>query len=91
MDEFAIIKKKHIEGLTADQVARAEACDSPEELLELAKSEGVELTDEQLEAVAGGTWEELWHSCPYCFGPITDIGNGLFKCRKCGRICRRPE
>ena len=31
-----------------------ENCKSTEEILELAKSEGVELTDEQLEAVSGG-------------------------------------
>lgn len=54
MDEFAIIKEKQIDGLTADQVARAEACESPEELLKLAKSEGVELSHEMLQALAGG-------------------------------------
>lgn len=40
--------------LTKDQQERAKACKTPEELLALAKSEGVELTDEQLESVAGG-------------------------------------
>lgn len=34
----------------------------PEEIVELAKAEGVELTDEQLEAIAGGS---LWgHAAP---------------------------
>ena len=31
---------------------------TPEELVVLARAEGVELTDEQLEAIAGGSWRE---------------------------------
>ena len=40
--------------LTPEQLEKARACATPEELLELAKQEGFELTDEQLNAVAGG-------------------------------------
>ena len=40
--------------LTPEQQEKARACKTPGELIELAKSEGVELTDEQLECVAGG-------------------------------------
>lgn len=43
--------------LTPEQQKKAKACNTPEEMLELAKEEGLELTDEQLEAVAGG-WDE---------------------------------
>ena len=46
------------EGLTAEQKAKARACKTPEEMLALAKEEGMELTDEQLEAVSGG-----WGTC----------------------------
>ena len=35
---------------------KAKACENPEELLELAKAEGIELTEEQLDSVSGGTW-----------------------------------
>ena len=39
---------------------KARACTSPDELIELAKAEGVELSDEQLEQIAGGDfWEGL--------------------------------
>ena len=38
------------------------ACKTPDELLDLAKQEGIELTDEQLESVSGGGWKEP--SCP---------------------------
>ena len=36
--------------LTADQMARASACESAEELRSLAQAEGIELTDEEAEA-----------------------------------------
>ena len=40
--------------LTAQQQEQLKGCTTAEELLALAKSEGVELTDDQLEQVAGG-------------------------------------
>ena len=46
--------------LTPEQQQKARACKTPEEIVELAKAEGVELTDEQLELIAGGDfWEGL--------------------------------
>ena len=35
---------------------KAKACTSPEEVLELAKREGVKLSEEELETVSGGGW-----------------------------------
>ncbi len=50
--------------LTPEQMEKARACKSADELIALAKSEGVDLTDEQLDAIAGGTWyncmNETW-------------------------------
>ena len=50
--------------LTPEQLEKARACKSAKELIELAKSEGIELNDEQLEAIAGGSWyncmNETW-------------------------------
>ena len=43
-----------IKDVPEDIRKRAEACKTPEELLELAKEEGYELSDEDLEAVSGG-------------------------------------
>ena len=40
--------------LTPEQMEKAKACTTVDELVALAKNEGVELTDEQLEAISGG-------------------------------------
>ena len=42
------------EDLAPELIEKAKACKDADELVELAKSEGIELTDEQLEGVAGG-------------------------------------
>lgn len=44
--------------LTEDQKRMARAAKSSEELVELAKTEGIELSDEQLEALSGG--DSIW-------------------------------
>ena len=48
------MKKDLLKGLTEEQIAKVRACKNSEELLALAKAEGVELTDEQLAAISGG-------------------------------------
>ena len=40
--------------LTDEQKAKAQACKTPDEILALAKEEGYELSDDELEGVAGG-------------------------------------
>ena len=52
--------------LTDEQKERVKACKTAEELVELAKAEGVELSDEQLEGIAGGDsfWCPTATSCP---------------------------
>ena len=48
----------NINDLTAEQLEKAKACASASELVELAKDEGVELADEDLERIAGGrNWD----------------------------------
>ncbi len=48
----------NIEDLTAEQKEKAKACKTPEEVLSLAKEEGIELTDTQLDSLSGG-WDPL--------------------------------
>ena len=48
------MKKELLKGLSEEQIAKVKACENKGDLLQLAKDEGVELTDEQLQAVSGG-------------------------------------
>ena len=56
-----------IKNLTQEQAEKMKELKTPEEILAFVQDEGVELTDEQLEAVAGG--EKSWDGkniCPAC-------------------------
>ena len=53
-----------LKGLTEEQIAKVNECNSAEEILALAKEEGVTLSDEQLEAVSGGGCGKS--GCPKC-------------------------
>lgn len=57
-----------LKGLSEEQIAKVKACRSQEELLKIAKEEGIELADEQLQAINGG-------AC---------ISGPSIKCPKCG-------
>ena len=57
------MREELLKGLTEEQIAKVKACKNQEEILKLAKEEGVELTDEQLQAVSGGGCSE---HCPKC-------------------------
>ena len=48
-----------INDLTPEQIEKAKECTTPEELAAFAEAEGIELTDEQLDAIAGG---QQWFS-----------------------------
>ena len=45
--------------LSEEQKAKAAKCKTPEELLALAKEEGYELNDEEIDAVSGGKWDAV--------------------------------
>lgn len=48
--------KNALEGLTDEQREQARALKTPEEIINFAKEQGFELSDDQLEAVSGGSW-----------------------------------
>ena len=52
--------KELYDGLSEDLKAKAASCKTASELIELAKAEGIELTDEQLDAISGGI---NWFGC----------------------------
>lgn len=73
------MKEELLKGLTEEQFEKARACKSNEELLELAKEEGLELNDEQLAAIAGGVCED---EQPQNYAD-PNVNNGP-RCPKCG-------
>ncbi len=87
------MRKELLKGLSEEQIKKVEACKSSEEILNLAKAEGVELNEEQLAAVSGGGCSNTM-KCPECgsknIKQISKNVNGnpmskLYKCRDCGR------
>ena len=85
------MKRELLKGLTEEQIAKVKSCKNHEELLTLAKEEGIELTDEQLTTISGGG------ACSV----VSDIGDKInpYDCPKCGandpkkdgnvRICKK--
>ena len=94
------MKEELLKGLSEEQIAKAKACKNQDELLKLAKKEGIVLTDEQLEAVSGGfctsTEDKKGPQCPYCKSTNTVIRNlgGFedtmnpckFQCNDCNKV-----
>ena len=64
------MKKELIKGLSKEQIARVKECKNHDELLKLAAEEGVQLTEEQLNAISGGG--------------ICNSSNFKLTCPKCG-------
>ncbi len=60
-------KNDFLNNLTDEQKAKAKNCKTAEEFIALANEEGIELTDEQLEGLAGGwAWDCIQDGCR-CF------------------------
>ena len=71
--------------LSPEQREKAARCHTPEELLKFAKEEGIELSDEDLEKIAGG---DEWSipDCPDCGSSNTQGYGYNFMCRDCGYL-----
>ncbi len=88
------MKKELLKGLTKEQIEKIKACKNHDELLNLAKAEGIELTDEQLATISGGGACTVisdigdyinTNDCPKCGCNDYDLLNdGRRKCKKCG-------
>ena len=86
------MREELLKGLTEEQIAKLKECKSNEEVLATAKEQGIELTDEQLEAVSGGNCI-MDFDCPKCGGNIDynkdcdDYYN--YTCPHCGHKFRK--
>lgn len=62
------MKKDLLKGLTDEQIEKAKSCKTHEELLAVAEEEGVDLTEEQLDAINGGFYCRSTpdFKCPVC-------------------------
>ena len=82
------MREELLKGLTEEQIAKVKACKNHEELLALAKTEGVELTEEQLNAINGGGCKLTVSivECPYCGSTwVNFISTKTYKCSACER------
>ena len=59
------MRKELLKWLSEEQIAKIHECKTADEILALAKEEGVELTEEQLEAISGGGLCKS-NKCPNC-------------------------
>ena len=95
------MRKELLKGLSEEQIKKVEACKSSDEILALAKAEGVELNEEQLAAVSGGGCFDPDWLCPFCghtdgkkkSKQIDENGNEYIqiKCKSCGATFREGE
>lgn len=90
------MKEELLKGLTDEQIAKVKACKNQEEILKVAAEEGIELNEEQLEAVSGGSCSEDSDpiTCPKCgsadvtYFPIKGRP-GKFQCNSCRNVFTR--
>ena len=92
------MKKELLKGLTEEQIAKVKACKSSDELLALAKAEGIGLTDEQLTTISGGgacsvvsdIGDAINQSdCPFCGCNDVVVKDGWARCKGCGEKWNR--
>lgn len=74
------------EDLTPEQQAKAKECETLEDVLAFAKSEFIELDEEQIESIAAGGWGKSSEkkACPECESTALEKDRGGWECLDCG-------
>lgn len=67
----------YFDDLTQEQQERIRSCETPDEILDVAKEYGMEFSEEQFDAVSGGDQNELWCSTNVC---------NYYDIAECGRV-----
>ena len=86
------MRKELLQGLSEEQIKKVESCKDSSEILSLAKAEGIELNDQQLEAVTGGYCGNSTCRCSDCGSKnikhkVKHVNNAeihIWTCQDCG-------
>ena len=72
--------------LTPEQLEAFKSCTTPESVLALAQSEGIELSDDELDTISGGGWDDpIGIYCPKCNSMLLGVKRGeKYTCYFCG-------
>jgi len=85
--EVIIMREELLKGLTEEQIKKVKACKNAEEILALAKAEGVTLNEEQLAAVSGGCGIKIKSPYDYAVEQTLDQASPYkikSECPRCG-------
>ena len=74
--------EEYIKDLSPELQEKAKDCKSKEELMELVADNDIEISEDALEAVAGGCGTPL--NCDRCGAVMDHLYNSVWKCPKCG-------
>lgn len=55
-----------LKDVSPEQREKINACNSPEAIMALAKEEGYELSESELDQISGGAWSTYGVTCPEC-------------------------
>ena len=73
--------------LAEEQRAKLAGASTPEDIFRIAKEEGYELSEEEMEQISGGIFGWEGEKCKKCGGPLAfSKVHGRAFCRKCGAI-----
>ena len=82
--------------MAPEQIEEAKKLATPEEMLAYARDNGIDLTDDEMDSIAGGYDSDSdsgkEKACPYCGSTKINTRNPLaYECTKCGKKFERVD